>query len=71
MRAVTLSHAPGILSVMQKSMEAISVHTDEGKVVLEQDSQDENEGVQTIRLNPAQIPLLISWLDEAAKDAQS
>lgn len=54
---------------MQKTMEAIAVRTENGSIVMEQDKfVDEGTEAQTISLNPEQIPLLITWLQEAATD---
>jgi hypothetical protein len=52
-------------AAMQKTMEAVTVTTNDDSVIIEQDSGPED--CQSITLSPDQIPLLIEWLEEARK----
>ena len=47
-------------------MEPLTVKTHEGKIWIEQ--QDIGDGVPTVVIDPAQVPVLIEWLKEAAAE---
>jgi hypothetical protein len=55
---------------MKKSMHPLVIRTsDDGEIWIEQDvgGADEDHG---ILLNPAQVPTLIEWLQEAVKEIE-
>jgi hypothetical protein len=54
------------LAVMEKNMEPSTVKTHQGKIFLEQ--PDNGEGRACIAIDPSQVPMLIGWLEEAAKE---
>jgi hypothetical protein len=53
------------LTVMEKRMEPVSVKTHEGKIWIEQSELGDEI---SIILDPAQVPTLIQWLEEAAAE---
>jgi hypothetical protein len=51
---------------MEKSMEPLTVKTHQGKIFMEQ--PDNGEGRACIAIDPSQVPMLIAWLEDAAKE---
>ena len=51
---------------MEKELQAIKVRTNDEWVVIEQDNYPEEPA--SILVSPEQIPILVKWLQEAAKE---
>jgi hypothetical protein len=62
------SRALGALEAvrMHKRMRDVTVYTDDdGLIGIEQNPNDQDDGVERIRLTPEQVPLVIKWLEES------
>lgn len=57
-----------ILKPMQKRMEPVSVTTKNGQIWIEQEVMGSDDS--GIVIDPSQVPTLIEWLREAAKELQ-
>ena len=54
---------------MQKQMQAVAIRVQSGSVFIEQDNGDEHP--DCIEVHPEQVPLLVSWLQEAKEESEA